>query len=455
MVRALEALVATLPTKDAARAWYERCVASWGGRAVEETFSDGAMRQVVRRGEGGDDLLPGVSLLWRQASIGGKRGEGLMLLDGLQSISVVYGDDGAPLDRSANGNAAGRLGELVRLLAREPAPADAALRWFTSLDEDRFGLARVHYPVSAPDGLPSVVFAAVKGLRRALFSGQLPERACYVAIDGVAGEVFAHGSTRDEAVAACQRQLENTPVAPRAETGTPTDDYDDDGTLLARGAVPRWPAPGESPPDDDLQSDEGAGWRPDVDAEAWKGDDDAPPEASITEGPDGRQTVRFALFSGFLRGPSADAPALPQRPECTPIVVVPLEGPLTSPPPAGRWWRVLGARGRTGHVLRIDRGHDFVLVGCDLLGLVDLDRLEAALDHVEATNPLPQGPPEYAPFYRFRTRSYRWTPDGPERAQGLRPAGGSRGTRFDAAALDGDALQGQVLRFTKVWRPVT
>ena len=51
LVRALEALVATLPTKDAARAWYERCVASWGGRAVEETFNDGAMRQVVRRGD--------------------------------------------------------------------------------------------------------------------------------------------------------------------------------------------------------------------------------------------------------------------------------------------------------------------------------------------------------------------------------------------------------------------
>lgn len=52
--------------------------------------------------------------------------------------------------------------------------------------------------------------------------------------------------------------------------------------------------------------------------------------------------------------------------------------------------------------------------------------------------------PERERFVRFLGRRYRWRPATAARPEGLAPAVGSRGPRFDAACLDGDALQAQV-----------
>ncbi|MGE0193679.1 MAG: hypothetical protein AB7T63_16765 [Planctomycetota bacterium] len=450
LVRALEALVAALPTKDAACTWYRRCVRALGEHAVEDTFNGGAIRHLVRRAEGGGDLLPSPSLKWTMASIAGTKSEGVELFDGRQRISVLYGEDGAPIDRSVDGTASGRLVELARLLAHDPMPEDAALHFVTSLDEGRFGPARVHYPLHAPGGVSGVVARALSGLRRVLFEGGLPDGPAVVAIEGVGGGVWARGSTRDEAVARCQFLLGKGPISSDTDWHTATDDYDDDGNLITPGERPAWPEAEVRPPAPGPE----VPWRSDVDPDAWKAVAPARPEVSFVTPPADRKHERIDLGTFHLRGPTPDVPELPERPECTPLVVVPIEGLPSEPPPVGRWWRLLGAHGRTRFVVRIDQGHDFLLVGSDVVGMLDLAALDPALDRIDVMDPPPAGRPEHEPFVRFRTRRYRWMPDGPADCQGLVPTGASWGPRFDAASLDGDALQGQVLRFRKVWRPV-
>jgi hypothetical protein len=164
-------------------------------------------------------------------------------------------------------------------------------------------------------------------------------------------------------------------------------------------------------------------------------------------------TGRVDLGTFFMRGPRSDAPPLPRRPECLPLVLIPLEPSPAEPPPRGRWVRLLGELGVTRHVVRIEERDGFTFIGADLLGLVDLPSLPAQLDRIDAVDPLYTGSPECQRYVRYRARQYRWTPATATRPEGLAPASGSSGPRFDAGGLDGDTLQAMVHRHRRVLRP--
>jgi hypothetical protein len=115
--------------------------------------------------------------------------------------------------------------------------------------------------------------------------------------------------------------------------------------------------------------------------------------------------------------------------------------------------RLLGELGVTRHAVRIEERDGFMLVGADLLGLVDLQALRVELDRLDAHDPTSTGSGEYERFVRFRARQYRWSPATASRPEGLVVAGGSSGPRFEAGGLDGDAVQGEVRRQRRVRRP--
>jgi hypothetical protein len=93
-----------------------------------------------------------------------------------------------------------------------------------------------------------------------------------------------------------------------------------------------------------------------------------------------------------------------------------------------------------------------MLVGADILGLVNPMGLRAELDRLDVREPEVSGSPEHEEFVRYRARQYRWSPATANRPEGLAVAGGSRGPRFEAGGLDGDALQGMVYRHRRVRR---
>ena len=92
-------------------------------------------------------------------------------------------------------------------------------------------------------------------------------------------------------------------------------------------------------------------------------------------------------------------------------------------------------------------------MGGDLLGVLDVKVLRAELDRIDARDPEVPGSTEFERFVRYRARQYRWSPATPARPEGLVPAGGSHGPRFEAGGLGGDALQAMAYRHRRVARP--
>lgn len=441
--RAAKALAGVLPTRDVARRWFDAAVAALGEGAVVDTAERGALRWVARRERGGRDLLPAPALVWstqgRRTAGGFELLEVLELYDGRQKIGFVYAPEGPRVESSTDARWPGRLPELAGLLSGAKDGFEATLRFVVGLDDARFGPGRVHYPVPVPGGLRTAWHVGLSGCRRALHAERVEAGARFLVADGLEGRATGWGVTREEALAAYAAEVARELPRQRYEEQFANDDYDDDGNLLKRGSLEGMF--GEQPPLEEAPA-------------AGSYVEGAPPEPEIDP-----ITGAVELTGGpmRLRGPSSDAPPVPARPECVPHVLIPLEASPASPPPAGRWVRLLGEQGVTRHAVRLKDGDGFLLVGADLLGHVDLRTLRADLDRIdaEAAERGPSIEPMFPQYTRYRTRLYAWRPESAGRPAGLHDVGQESGPRFDAAGLDGDRVQGQVRRQQRVRRPAT
>jgi hypothetical protein len=434
--RSVLRLAGVLSTKEIGRRWYETYVAALGTRAVVDTWEGGTITRVHRRAAGSEDVLPFSSIRWTRQQSGERLLEGPEIHDGRQWISIQYAGDGTVAETARDDRYKGRLVELTRAVNRSNDPFAAAVAFVVGLDEGRLGPGRVHYPVPAPGGVEGAWSQGLLGCRRALFDGRVGPSARWVVADGLEGRVVGTGATREEAVAAFMDAARRDLPRRRHTVQTITDDYDDDGNLIARGTLPTAPA-GFDPV--------GESWRgesPEVEGVSSFTQEVDPVDGSF------RAHVVF-------RGPKPDARPVPPKPECVPYVVLPLEPSPEDAPPAGRWMRLLGDLGVTRHVVRIEEDDGFLLVGSDLLGFVDLGRVRGEVDRLEEASDvgIPVNP-EFERFVRFRARDFRWRPASAERAEGLVFAGGSSGPRFEPGSLDGDVLQAAVRRQRRVLRPV-
>lgn len=456
--RAFDRLAQVLSTKAVALRWFDRYVATLGPRAVVDTAEGGTNRWVYRRSAGSSDVVPMATVKWTACQIGPRLLWGIEIADGRQHVALRYRDDGSIGDRSLNALVPGRLVELARVLREAKDPFEASVAFVAGLGDEQHGPGRVHYPVPAPGGVRGVWSMGLGGARRALYDGRISDTARFVVADGVEGRVVGAGVTREEALAAYAAEVARGLPQPRRGFESITDDYDDDGNLISRGELP--PELSVDDESDAERADSHVVEPPDVDddpddtREAWRGDEHPGEHALKPEIDPVTGRMHFTTGPMMLRGPRPDAAPLPPRADCVPHVIIPLEPSPTTPLPRGRWVRLLGETGVTRHAVRIEERDGFLLVGADLLGLVDLTGLRIALDRIDAEEPEPEGMPEFEPFVRYRARSYRWAPATAQRPEGLTPAGGGRGPRFDAATLDGDALQAQVYRHRRVRRPV-
>jgi len=448
LLRAFNRLAEVLDSKEAARRWYEQYVAALGVRAVVDTANQGAIAWVYRRATGSDDVLPLVAVHWTAAQVGPRLLRGIEIHDGQQRVSLLYDEGGRIGDRSLNDLFPGRLVELARVLKSAQNGIAESVAFVAELGDEQMGPGRVHYPVPVPGGVFGVWRVGLMGCRRALFDGRVGDAARFVVADGLEGRAVGSGPTREEALSAYAAAVARALPEQRRTVETITDDYDDEGNLIARGEIhPGFEEPGEASAASHVSE------QPDEEGrEAWRGESE-PERPSFTPDVD-PITGHIDLTGGpiFMRGPTSDAPPLPRRADCVPHVILPLEPSLTTPPPRGRWIRLLGESGVTRHVARIEERDGFLLVGADLLGLLDVKGLRAELDRTDAHEPELPGSEEFEPFVRYRARQYRWSPATPALPEGLAVAGGSSGPRFEAGGLDGDALQAMVYRHRRVRR---
>jgi hypothetical protein len=452
--RAFDRLSGVLDTKDAARSFFEGYLAALGSRAVVDTFNEGAIVWVHRRAAASSDVLPQATVRWTKAQTADRLLEGIEIADGRQRLTLLYDDLGRIADRSRNDLHPGRLTELARVVAGAKDELQACVAFVAGLGDEQHGPGRVHYPLPMPGGVECAWHTGLTACRRALFDGRVGPEARFVVADGLAGTAVGAGATREAALAAYAAEVARSFPEPRREIHTATDDYDDEGNLIRRGEVPpQFLGPAAPSEASTFLGQPELPWQPEEERESWRGEAEpgaVPPLPAPEVDP---VTGRVDLGSFVLRGPTSDAPPLPRRPECLPHVVIPLEASPDEPPPRGRWFRLLGGLGVTRHVARIEERDGFLLIGADLLGLLEWKGLRAALDRLDAADPPYQGVPQYERYVRYEARQYRWRPATATRSEGLAPAGGSRGPRFDAGTLDGDLLQAMVHRHRRVPRP--
>jgi hypothetical protein len=447
--RALKRLTRVASTREEARRWYERYLATLGARAVVDTCNGGTLSWVHRRAEGSAEVLPLPSVQWTKQQTGERLLEGITIHDGRQYVTILYGDDGRLVETSRDERYPGRLVELGRVLAKAADAFAESVEFVARLGDESQGPGRIHYPVPVPGGVVGVWRTGLMGCRRALFDGRVDPSARFVIADGLEGRAVGARTTREEAQAAYAREVARALPEQRRVVHTSTDDYDDDGNLLARGELP--PGFEDAPPSEVSPEDDPAS-EPFEESESWRGESERSPFEAEVDPITGRLEWGPILF----RGPASDAPPVPHRPECVPRVLLPLDPSPDSPPPLGRWVRLLGELGVTRHAVRIEERDGFLLVGFDLLGLVEPRGLGARLDRIDAEAE-PAGTSSFSEhdrFVRYRARQYRWNPASETRPEGLAASGGSSGNRFDAGALDGDVLQAQVRRQVRVLRPV-
>lgn len=363
----------------------------------------------------------------------------LTLYDGEQWIRLRYGDDGRVADRSLNDLVPGRLeGVVAALAARTAQPVELVAAYMASLAPWRHGPGRVRLPVPVPGGVAGTWYVGRLGARRAVFTGRAPASARFVVVDGIAGTALGFGATRDEAIAAFEAEVRRAQPRPSMEIETPTDDYDDEGNLIARGEpiLPPDPGAGARSPFGGVEN---------VDE----------PSFDVDSG-------RIDLGQLVVRGPTPDVAMPPLSIETTPFAIIPLDPSPAAPPPMGTWVRTLGAHGETRHAARIDTPTGFLLVGERAFPYVRPATLYDELDAADASNGFSLEDalaihPEYAPFKRFSAVSYRWTPATDRRPAGFTVSRTSQGPVFDPAHLDGDAIAGEIRRQTRIprgsWKP--
>jgi hypothetical protein len=383
---------------------------------------------------------------------GNRRLSTLEMRDGPQHLRIGYGEDGKVAEMCHDDGIPGRLPELARLLAKAADGFAASVAFVAGLGDEGWGPGRVHYPVPVPGGVFGVWRTGLKGCRRALYEERVDAAARFIVADGLDGRAVGSGATLEEARAQYDAEVARSLPEQRRTVETSTDDYDDDGNLLARGELP--PGFEDVPP-----SDASAGVLPAPedpeerdDHEAWRGG--TAPSFPVPE--TDPVTGRIDLTGGpiTIRGPTSDASPVPRRPECVPHVILPLDPSPDESPTRGRWVRLLGELGTTRHAVRIEERDGFVLVGADLLGLVDLKDLRSRLDALEREqdSALRMSSSGDDRFLRYRAREYRWRPEQGDRPEGLVFASGSAGPRFEPGSLDGDALQARVRRHRRILR---
>ena len=357
----------------------------------------------------------------------GLRSGRVMVHDGQQKLELGYGGDGLLAERCIDHRFPGRLDELVDVLAGKGVPGyERTAEFLAALDHGRHGPGRVRMPVPKPGGVTHIWVMGRGGARRALLDGRVPASARFIVSDGIVGTAVGWGTTLEEAQAAFDAEVRRE--LPRAD-GTLqsiTDDYDDDGNLIARGKPP-FP----------------------IDPEA-EGEEPGPPSPPEVDPITGR--IEFGAM--VLRGPKSDVPAPEFTPETLPTVVVPLEPVPAAPPPFGRWIRTLGELGATRPVVRLKAGDGYVLVGEQALLHVERGRLLEMLDEADERASVHEGAcvSGYEAMYRFEDRVYRWESAGEGHHGRFRYAGGHSGPRFDAAAVEGDELIEGVRRHVKIRR---
>jgi len=117
LLRAFNRLCEVLITKDLARRWYARYLATLGDRGVVDTCNEGAITWVHRRAAGSDDVLPKATVHWTKAQVADRLMEGVEIADGRQRLTHLYVDTGRIGDRSMDDRFPGRLIELSRVIA--------------------------------------------------------------------------------------------------------------------------------------------------------------------------------------------------------------------------------------------------------------------------------------------------------------------------------------------------
>ncbi len=306
----------------------------------------------------------------------------IRLVDGADSIEIVYNDEGAMLETCRSH--AHPLAGLAPALAAEGAnPIELLARFMASLDPSRHGPGRVRMPAAMPHGAAGVWCGGLAALRRALFGALFGDSAArganWAVADGLTGTALGFGATREQAFARWR---------------------------AAVAVHSPWP---DMRPAPELPSD-------------------VPPGTMV------------------IRAPSPDVPMPDAVPENVPAVLVPLEGSPAEAPTFGAWTTLLGAHGATSFAACRRKGKGFTLIGQHILPLVDLDQLDGEMDRVDEAHEArfrevvarTPGGIERRPC---RTIIYD-VRDGGRLAFG----GASEGDTWSADGLDGDVIARRVVR---------
>jgi hypothetical protein len=450
---AIDALAKHHPTWRHGLLLFETIVERLGALAVIDSANAGASRWLYRRvaersteivpwpvatieaaplSQGAFDVEPDDAADWWKtpstpegtSRLRGLRSGRVKVLDGRQSLELGYGENGVLAERCINGLFPGRLAELADVLAaKDGPPHEQAAAFVAALDHGRYGPGRARMPVPMPGGTAGIWAVGRAGARRALFDGRVPPTARFLVVDGVAGTAIAWGTTVEETEAGFRTLVEREIPRPDLERQTITDDYDDDGNLIARGELD---VPFEAPDE---------------------GEPPAAPEIDPVTG-------RVELGSFVLQGPASDVPMPDLTPATVPSVLVPLDLAPATPPPTGRWIRTLGDLGATCLAARFKAEEGYILAGERALTHVERGHLLAQLQDADERDAHSAAAltSEYEAFFRFQDTLYAWEPRGPGHEGRFRTTGGSRGPRFDAAGIDGERLLDQVLRHLRIRR---
>ncbi len=415
---AVTAVRNALPTSRHAGLLCDAVAAQLGEGAWIETAGQGSWRRLFRREDGewlvpwpllslrlggrmsfvtdwmnvgtGETAPPAPAPAQREVRLRGIGPAELEFRDGACELTITYGENGQVLETS-------RSAELGGLAALVPQAGEApgseverlAVRVCALPVQDR-GPARVRMPAPLPSGVQGVWHCARRALRRALFAGQVPGDASWIAADGIAGTAVAHGTSRETVLSRWLR------TALRVKPSRPASD----------GAKPPVPLP---------------------------------PPGEARQLPDG---------SMILSGPPAgDVPWPSLLPEDLPVAAVELRPLPAAPPPVGRWLRVLGERGATA-LAALRRDDDgFTVIGEAALAsleLQDLDeRMDAAAEAIESRLPAMEWPADRPPL-RWSVHAFR-VDEGGLRCEAL-----GQVTEWDGRDLDGDRVAGQVVRCRRI-----
>jgi hypothetical protein len=265
--------------------------------------------------------------------------------------------------------------------------------FLAGLDVDRHGSGRVFLPVPLPGGAGGAWRCGLSAFRETLFRGEAPGSACVLAADGWTGRAVAHGASRDAAMEAWRRRVEEVR-----------------------------PFPGPPPPPDDL------------------------PESSMEQ----EATEDGFRIRATLRGPKSDVPPVEPAPENTAAATIHVPALPEAPPSFGAWTRLVGRYGEVFPAALRWEPEGFTMVGDRLLPRFDPERLEEQLavadakaDEEDAAFPPPDTD---APVTDTRLRVYPFL--DPETGQPIEPRAKSGAwTRgFHAGNLEGDRLRGSVVR---------